>query len=73
MTSEVSARLIKLSLEEKEHFLGEVPRLWLEGRQIHKLYLLLADYDFINTKINYNQFGIRSLINDYIAIADSKL
>ena len=45
--SDIRSRLAELSSEEKEHFLGEVPRLLLEGRRIKRLSRLLSNYDFI--------------------------
>ena len=51
--------------EEREHFLREIPRLWLEGGEFKKLYRLLSNYDFIEAKINHPDFGIQTLIEDY--------
>ncbi|NJM23326.1 MAG: WD40 repeat domain-containing protein [Richelia sp. SM1_7_0] len=65
--------LAEKSLEEIEHFLGEIPRLWLESRQFHKFYSLLTDYDFIEAKINHPQFGVHLLLEDYDLIDDIRL
>ncbi|MDB9401939.1 hypothetical protein PN459_18455, partial [Microcystis aeruginosa CS-567/02-A1] len=54
--------------EEKEQFLGEYPRLLLEGEKpedLKQLCKLLSDYDFIHTKINHPLFGVQALIEDY--------
>jgi WD40 repeat protein len=71
--SDVSSKLVELLPEEIEHFLGEVPRLWLQGLEIKKLCRLLIDFDFIDAKINHPKFGIKSLIEDYEFINDSEL
>ena len=59
------AWLEKKSPEEREHFLREIPRLWLEGGQLRNLYSLLSNYDFIEAKINHPNFGIQTLSEDY--------
>ncbi|KAB8318151.1 hypothetical protein SD81_021000, partial [Tolypothrix campylonemoides VB511288] len=71
--SDVRTRLAELSSEEIELFLGEVPRLWLEGGRIKKFCRLLTDFDFIEAKINHPQFGVQALIEDYDLINDAKL
>ncbi|NEQ10722.1 MAG: WD40 repeat domain-containing protein, partial [Moorea sp. SIO4E2] len=53
------------SPEEIEHFLGEIPRLWLEGENLNKLSRLLSNYEFIEAKLNHTEFGIKALIEDY--------
>ncbi|EGJ33197.1 MULTISPECIES: WD40 repeat domain-containing protein [Moorena] len=53
------------SPEEIEHFLGEIPRLWLEGGNLNKLSRLLSNYEFIEAKLNHPEFGIKALIEDY--------
>ncbi|OLT59008.1 WD40 repeat domain-containing protein [Moorena bouillonii] len=58
------------SPEEIEHFLGDIPRLWLEGGQLNKLYRLLSNYEFIEAKLNHPEFGIKTLIEDYELIDD---
>ena len=70
---DVRNRLAELSSEEKEHFLGEVPRLLLEGGRINRLSRLLSDYDFIEAKINHTQFGVKALIKDYDLINNTGL
>ncbi len=71
--SNLCSKLAELSSEEKEHFLGEVPRLFLEGHRIKRLCRLLSDYDFIEAKINHPKFGVKALIEDYDLIDDEKL
>lgn len=56
--SNVRNWLAEKSAEEREQFLGEAPRLCLEGGRIQKLYYLLKDFDFIEAKINHLQSGI---------------
>ena len=73
MMSDIRSRLAELSSEEKEHFLGEVPRLLLEGRRIKRLSRLLSNYDFIEAKINHPDFGVKALIEDYDLIDKAKL
>ncbi|MBN3961526.1 hypothetical protein [Nostoc sp. NMS8] len=63
--SNLRAWLTEKSSEQTEHFLGEIPRLWLESGQINKLYSLLSNYDFIEAKINHPYFGVQALIEDY--------
>ncbi|NEQ82242.1 MAG: hypothetical protein F6K26_18900 [Moorea sp. SIO2I5] len=58
------------SPEEIEHFLGELPRLWLEGGNLNKLSRLLSNYEFIEAKLNHPEFGIKALIEDYELIGD---
>ncbi|NEQ12491.1 MAG: WD40 repeat domain-containing protein [Moorea sp. SIO3E2] len=53
------------SPEEIEHFLGEIPRLWLEGGKVNNLSRLLSNYEFIEAKLNHPEFGIKALIEDY--------
>lgn len=43
--SNVRNRLAELSSEEIEIFLGQVPRLCLEGGKVKNLCYLLSDYD----------------------------
>ena len=64
--------LEKQSPEEREHFLREIPRLFLEGGQIQKLYSLLSNYDFIEAKINHPDFGVQELIEDYNLIDNAE-
>ncbi|BAZ24946.1 WD-40 repeat protein [Kalymmatonema gypsitolerans NIES-4073] len=71
--SNVRTRLAELSSEEIEHFLGEVPRLCLEGGQLNKLCRLLTDFDFIEAKINHPKFGVQALIEDYDLIDGAEL
>ncbi|NEN95538.1 MAG: WD40 repeat domain-containing protein [Moorea sp. SIO3I7] len=61
------------SPEEIEHFLGDIPRLWLEGGQLNKLSRLLSNYEFIEAKLNHPEFGIKALIEDYELINDIDL
>lgn len=70
---DVRTRLAEISSEKREHFLREVPRLWLEGRQVKKLCRLLTDFEFIEAKINHSKFGVQALIEDYDLIDDSEL
>nr|NMF67537.1 hypothetical protein [Brasilonema octagenarum UFV-OR1] len=65
--------LTEKSPEEREHFLGEVPRLWLEGGQVKKFCRLLSDLDFIEAKINHPEFGVQALIEDYDLVDDTEL
>ncbi len=71
--SNVRSHLSQKSPEEIEHFLGEIPRLWLEGGQLHKLSLLLSNYEFIEAKLHHPEFGIKALIEDYELIDNIKL
>ncbi|AOY79923.1 WD40 repeat domain-containing protein [Moorena producens JHB] len=57
--------LSQKSPEEIEHFLGEIPRLWLEGGKVNNLSRLLSNYEFIEAKITHPEFGIKALIEDY--------
>ncbi|HLO83992.1 MAG TPA: hypothetical protein VK203_03110, partial [Nostocaceae cyanobacterium] len=68
--SNLRAWLADKSPEEQEHFLGEVPRLWVEGGSFDQFCRLLANYDFIEAKINHSQFGVQALIEDYDLIDD---
>ncbi|MEA5609801.1 hypothetical protein VB695_17305, partial [Nodularia spumigena UHCC 0060] len=64
------------SEEGKEQFLGEYPRLLLEGKKpedLKQLCKLLSDYDFIHTKINHPLFGVQALIEDYDLLRDPTL
>ena len=61
------------SEEVKEHFLGEYTRLLLEGKKYTKLCQLLANYYFIETKINHPLFGVQALIEDYDLLQDKTL
>ena len=63
--SNIRTWLAEKSSEEREHFLGEVPRLWSEGGQVNKLCRLLTDFDFTEAKINHPKFGVQALIEDY--------
>lgn len=65
--------LSQKSPEEIEHFLGEIPRLWLEGGNLNKLSRLLSNYEFIEAKLNHPEFGIKTLIEDYELINDIDL
>ncbi|MDJ0735472.1 MAG: hypothetical protein QNJ47_15670 [Nostocaceae cyanobacterium] len=71
--SNLRAWLQEKSPEEREHFLEEIPRLWLEGGQLKKLYSLLSNYDFIDAKINHPLFDVKTLIEDYELIENSEL
>ncbi|NEO45999.1 MAG: WD40 repeat domain-containing protein, partial [Moorea sp. SIO4A3] len=71
--SNLRSWLGKKSPEEIEHFLGELPRLWLEGGQLNKLSRLLSNYEFIEAKLNHPEFGIKALIEDYELIDDIDL
>ncbi len=71
--SNLRAWLEEKSPEKREHFLREIPRLWLESRQLKKLYNLLSNYDFIEAKINHANFGIQALFEDYNLIEDYKI
>ncbi|NMF65537.1 beta-propeller domain-containing protein [Brasilonema octagenarum] len=70
--SNLRAWLAEKSSEERELFLSEVPRLWLEGGQVKKLCRLLTDFDFIEAKINHPKFGVQALIEDYDLIDDTE-
>ena len=71
--SNVRSRLAELSSEEIELFLGEVPRLWLEGGRVNKFCRLLTDFEFIEAKINHPKFGVQALIEDYDLIDNPKV
>ncbi|NER89500.1 WD40 repeat domain-containing protein [Moorena sp. SIO3A2] len=68
--SNLRSWLWQKSPEEIEHFLGEIPRLWLEGGNLNKLSRLLSNYEFIEAKINHPEFGVKALIEDYELIDD---
>ncbi|MDB9456192.1 WD40 repeat domain-containing protein, partial [Dolichospermum circinale] len=53
------------SEEAQEQFLGEYPRLLLDGKKYPELFKLLSNYYFIEAKINHPLFGVQSLIEDY--------
>ncbi|WP_052754371.1 WD40 repeat domain-containing protein [Calothrix sp. 336/3] len=71
--SNLRAWLAEKSPEEIEHFLGESPRLLLDGGEIHKCCDLLSNYDFIEAKINHFLFGVQAAIEDYELIENEKL
>ncbi|WP_424097780.1 WD40 repeat domain-containing protein [Moorena producens] len=71
--SNLRSWLAQKSPEEIEHFLGEIPRLWLEGGNLNKLSRLLSNYEFIEAKLNHPEFGIKALIEDYELIDDIDL
>jgi len=71
--SNLRAWLGEKSPEEIEHFLGNIPCLWLEGGQVHKLYSLLSNYDFIEAKTNHSQFGLKTLLEDYNLLDNPQL
>ncbi|MBC1281095.1 hypothetical protein GNF10_35520, partial [Nostoc sp. UCD121] len=71
--SNVRTWLAEKSEEEREQFLGEAPRLCLEGGRIQKLCRLLRDFDFIEAKINHPQLGLQRLIDDYELINDLRI
>jgi WD40 repeat protein len=58
------------SEEAQEQFLGEYPRLLLEGNKYPELFKLLSNYCFIEAKINHPSFGVQSLIEDYDLLED---
>ncbi len=58
------------SEEAQEQFLGEYPRLLLEGNKYPELFKLLSNYYFIEAKINHPSFGVQSLIEDYDLLED---
>ncbi|NEP22897.1 hypothetical protein [Moorena sp. SIO3I6] len=68
--SNLRSCLEKKSPEEIEHFLGDLPRLWLESDKLNELCLLLSNYEFIEAKITHPQFGVKALIEDYDLIDD---
>ena len=61
------------SEEAKEQFLGEYPRLLLEGKEYAKLFKLLSNYYFIEAKINHPSFGVQALIEDYDLLQNETL
>ncbi|MFM6243078.1 MAG: WD40 repeat domain-containing protein, partial [Dolichospermum sp.] len=61
------------SEEAKEQFLGEYPRLLLDGKKYPELFKLLSNYYFIEAKINHPLFGVQALIEDYDLLDDSKI
>ena len=63
----------KKSEEEKEQFLGEYLQLRLKSKEYEKLCKLLANYYFIEAKINHPLFGIQALIEDYDLLDDSEI
>ncbi len=65
--------LAEQSSEDREHILGDAPRLWLKGGQFNKPCRLLTDFDFIEAKINHPKFGVQVLIEDYDLIDDTEL
>ena len=71
--SDVLKRLAELSEEGQENFLGELPRLLLEGGQVKNFCRLLSDYHFIEAKINHPQFGLDTLIEDDDLIDEEKI
>ncbi|AOW99467.1 hypothetical protein BJP34_08370 [Moorena producens PAL-8-15-08-1] len=71
--SNLRSWLAQKSPEEIEHFLGEIPRLWLEGGNLNKLSRLLSNYEFIEAKLNHPEFGVKALIEDYELIDDIDL
>ncbi|NEO73146.1 WD40 repeat domain-containing protein [Moorena sp. SIO3H5] len=71
--SNIHSWLLEKSPEEIEHFLGDIPRLWLESGNLNKLSLLLSNYEFIEAKITHPEFGIKALIEDYELINDIDL
>lgn len=61
------------SEEGKEQFLGEYPRLLLAGKRYTELCKLLANYYFIEAKINHPLFGVQALIEDYDLLDTSEI
>ncbi|QSV73638.1 MAG: WD40 repeat domain-containing protein [Aphanizomenon flos-aquae KM1D3_PB] len=61
------------SEEAKEQFLGEYPRLLLDGKEYAKLFKLLSNYYFIEAKINHPSFGVQALIEDYDLLDTSEI
>ena len=61
------------SEEAKEQFLDEYPRLLLAGEEYTKLFKLLANYYFIEAKINHPLFGVQALIEDYDLLDTSEI
>ena len=55
----------KKSLEEQGHLLGDLPRLLVTSEKFTILCQLLANYYFIEAKINHLSFGVQALIKDY--------
>ncbi len=58
------------SEEAKEQFLGEYLQLRLKSKEYEKLCKLLANYYFIEAKINHPLFGVQTLIEDYDLLQD---
>ncbi|MDB9492226.1 WD40 repeat domain-containing protein [Dolichospermum circinale CS-534/05] len=58
------------SEEAQEQFLGEYPRLLLDGKKYPELFKLLSNYYFIEAKINHPLFGVQALIEDYDLLQD---
>jgi hypothetical protein len=61
------------SEEEKEQFLREYLQLRFNNQEYEKLCKLLANYYFIEAKINHRLFGVQALIEDYDLLDDSKI
>ncbi|MBS9386976.1 MAG: hypothetical protein HEQ24_23325 [Dolichospermum sp. BR01] len=61
------------SEEEKEQFLREYLQLRLNNQEYEKLCKLLANYYFIEAKINHPLFGVQALIEDYDLLDTSEI
>ena len=61
------------SEEVQEQFLGEYLQLRLKSKEYEKLCKLLANYYFIEAKINHPLFGVQALIEDYDLLQDETL
>ncbi|MDB9537281.1 WD40 repeat domain-containing protein, partial [Dolichospermum planctonicum CS-1226] len=61
------------SEEAQEQFLGEYPRLLLDGKKYPELFKLLSNYYFIEAKINHPLFGVQALIEDYDLLDTSEI
>jgi WD40 repeat protein len=61
---------VKKSYSQKA-YLGRYPYNLIKSGNLEKYYQLLTNFDFIQAKINYPEFGVQALIEDYDLIEET--